>query len=684
MLESCNNYHMSTRPPGVGPLPGVDENDRLERDTVAHFQSAVPTDRFIFRDERQSDKGVDCSLEALLDNGATNLRSHVQLKGTTDDVLNADGTFSKTVKTSNLNYLLNGPSPIYVIWLSKLNEMRYVWAREEVSRLNQKNPAWFEQETVTFRFSTMLDATGWDDIHQRIIQEGRLHREQHDCLLKAGTSEGVAFEINPETLALRTPDQAYQFIISSGFAAVSAGYPRQVIQQSQILSPSKVAEPMVQLVLGFAHYILGHFFNARGHLGSVAADTSGLSDIDLHLLGSLKSTCDYQIGCLTYIEWEKQQQLIEAQAPAYFKRQLRLDRARLSHLSAKDDERRIQYLKEVQELSDAIEADSHSTLSMKLHAAIVRLHAECTEANAALIHTVFAFLIREKTNVPPFTTRTLANHESAIASIQNMYKKTESLVQRAIESNHPIHYADALHLRLFFHIISTTNALLMHMSFAEAKYVIPTDEFERILGEIQSLHGIYQQADDTEGAVRALMLLANWYDINDKEQETIVTAREVLQISRALGYTRHIAPAEEHINGKTIYRQTVSELHEDKDGSIERWAEKTDEDLLAFARIYQAVHFLPDDRIANVVSSMMGTRSMCSERLTWCQHFELHEDLTHLDSQVTRYAKPRDWTGFCSLYRHRTRTELPVVAAIDKFKTIFCSTCDRRSPKQCA
>jgi hypothetical protein len=684
MLESCNNYHMSTRPSGFGPLPGVDGNDQLERETVARFQSEIPNDRFIFRDERQSDKGIDCSLEALVDNGVTNLRSQVQLKGTAEDALNADGSFSKTVKTSNLNYLLNGPSPIYVIWLSTLNQMRYVWAREEARRFYLENPVWAEQESVTIRFSTTLDVAGWDDIHRRIIQEGRLHREQHDCLLKAGASEDVAFEINKETPSLRTPDKAYQFILSSGLAAVSAGYAKQVIQQSMILSLSQLSGSAVQLVLGYAHYILGHFFSARGHLGSAASDTHGLSDIDLHLLGSLKSTCDYQLGCIAYTEWEQQQQRIEAQAPEYFRRQIRLDRVRWSHMSTEDKEKRKLYLTELQRLSNAIETDSKSTLSMKLHAAIVRLHAECAEATSAWIHSVFAFLIRGRTNVPVFTTATIANHEAAVASIQDMYKKTESLLQRAIESKHPIHYAEALHLRLFFHVIYTTTSVLMHISLTKSRVAIPAQEFERTLSEIQALLGIYQQADDTEGAVRAMMLLANWYDINDKGQETILTASKVLQTARALGYARHITSAEQHINGQTTYRQILSRLSDPKDDSIERWAESTDDDLIAFAEIYQAVHFLPRDRIANMISSMKGLRRMCAERLNWCQHLELHEDLTHLDSQATRYAKPRDWTGFCSLYRHRTRTELPVVAAIDKFKTIFCSTCDRRSPKRCA
>jgi hypothetical protein len=63
----------------------------------------------------QCDKGVDGTLEIKIDDHFTNLRSQIQLKSTESITANQDGSVSLSIETSNFNYLLNGPSPLYVL-----------------------------------------------------------------------------------------------------------------------------------------------------------------------------------------------------------------------------------------------------------------------------------------------------------------------------------------------------------------------------------------------------------------------------------------------------------------------------------------------------------------------------------------------------------------------------------------
>src|SRR5262245_53980237 len=98
----------------LGPLPKADRNAELQRRSIAEFQASLPSDKFVFRDERADDAGVDGSLEVLVEGQYTNLRSQVQLKASDSADSNADGSFSVQVRVANLNYLLNGPSAIYV------------------------------------------------------------------------------------------------------------------------------------------------------------------------------------------------------------------------------------------------------------------------------------------------------------------------------------------------------------------------------------------------------------------------------------------------------------------------------------------------------------------------------------------------------------------------------------------
>ncbi len=93
---------------GLGPLPQSDRQSELQELSIRAFQQALPVDRFVLRDERTRDAGVDASLELLIGGRYTNLRSQVQLKGTDSARTNTDGSVSLPVATSNLNYLLNG------------------------------------------------------------------------------------------------------------------------------------------------------------------------------------------------------------------------------------------------------------------------------------------------------------------------------------------------------------------------------------------------------------------------------------------------------------------------------------------------------------------------------------------------------------------------------------------------
>jgi hypothetical protein len=131
---------MSPNPHDLGPLPKSDDNEELQQQSLVAFRAAAPTNLFLVRDERVDDKGVDLVLEAKASGRFTNIRAQVQLKATGETELNGDGSFSFSVATSNLNYLLNGQCPLYAVWIAPRDELRLVWARDEAHRLHAENP----------------------------------------------------------------------------------------------------------------------------------------------------------------------------------------------------------------------------------------------------------------------------------------------------------------------------------------------------------------------------------------------------------------------------------------------------------------------------------------------------------------------------------------------------------------
>ena len=149
-------------------------NESHETDNLGRLPKADRNseEKFIFRDERINDTGVDGSVELKINSRSTNLRAQVQLKSTESNDRNKDDSISIPVTVANLNYLLNGPSPLYVLLIAQNGELRFVWARDERKRLEGTNPDWLEQDYVTLRFQSLLHAGSIDQIHERIQKEG--------------------------------------------------------------------------------------------------------------------------------------------------------------------------------------------------------------------------------------------------------------------------------------------------------------------------------------------------------------------------------------------------------------------------------------------------------------------------------------------------------------------------------
>ena len=184
-------------------LPLSDRQEQLEELSFRAFQNILPIGKFRFRDERGKDKGVDASIELLEGYANTNFRAQLQLKGTDSVNENEDGSIPRSVSVRNLNYLLNVPSALYILYVQPTNELRYVWARDEQRRLDSTNIEWEKQKTVTLLFNNVLNTEAFAVIFERIHREARLSRNVHgdiarplQGILGLGDADGNAIELD--------------------------------------------------------------------------------------------------------------------------------------------------------------------------------------------------------------------------------------------------------------------------------------------------------------------------------------------------------------------------------------------------------------------------------------------------------------------------------------------------------
>jgi hypothetical protein len=267
------------------------------------------------RDERTDDKGVDVALEAKVEirvptkaggeevmHSFTNCRAQGQLKSIDDPEPNQDGSVSYSIDTSNLNYLLNGQSPIYFLWLAPTDELGYAWAKDEWRRLDAEKPDWMSQETFTIRFRNVLDATAVDSIHQRIIREARFSRRLSEAVARSATAEQVVVGINPQSLETSDPARIRDLLMSGGMTIVAAGFGRQVLDLAALLNLADRASPRIQMVFAYAHYTMGRYDQARGLAAEASLKIGALPPQDRNFLATIRNASDYQTGRISLEE----------------------------------------------------------------------------------------------------------------------------------------------------------------------------------------------------------------------------------------------------------------------------------------------------------------------------------------------------------------------------------------------
>lgn len=215
------------------------------------------------------DYGVDATFEVLVDSRPTNCISQIQIKAIRTATLNQDGSISKAIEVSNLNYLLNGPCPIYLLYMADQNRFMFVWAWDVLRQLEVDNPAWRDQGTVTIRFSSDLNDKSLQDIHSRIVRESRARRDFLDIIVRYASHETVKLSIDPKTFKTKTAEEAYQCLLRHGLALVSRGSWREVVEMCSLLSIGQRRRPKISLILGYAHFFEGRYLASMACCGDV-------------------------------------------------------------------------------------------------------------------------------------------------------------------------------------------------------------------------------------------------------------------------------------------------------------------------------------------------------------------------------------------------------------------------------
>lgn len=188
-------------------LPRQDRNHVVEDAALAAFESRVlESGVFTVQGPDRKDYGTDCQLEVAIEGSMTNVRLHVQVKGT-ERPLRDDGSIGVEVTRANLNYLLMNPYSFYVCHHLPTDTLFFCSADAVIRRYEQEKDGWTRQNTITILFTECLTIERLMGLAALARSSARVERDRRTSHAMADPAELSALLRNPAP-ALHVPDDS--------------------------------------------------------------------------------------------------------------------------------------------------------------------------------------------------------------------------------------------------------------------------------------------------------------------------------------------------------------------------------------------------------------------------------------------------------------------------------------------
>lgn len=157
-------------------LPIQNPAQHIQDEAEAAFEQTIRTSNlFDWQQKDRRDYGTDYQIEAIKNNRRTNIRLHIQLKGTEKQ----NKETSTTIQRSNLNYLITQPFSLYVCYDLKTKKL-YAKTAEDVFRSQRSRDSEKLKigKTIKIKFTKELDLTFLAKLHGLSISTGTAERNR--------------------------------------------------------------------------------------------------------------------------------------------------------------------------------------------------------------------------------------------------------------------------------------------------------------------------------------------------------------------------------------------------------------------------------------------------------------------------------------------------------------------------
>ena len=163
-------------------LPKRDSSHRIESQSKTAFRAAISEcEEFVIQSD-EFDYGTDFVIEAMDAGEMTNVRVHVQLKGTNREA-RADGSFAVSVARTNVNYLFMQPGSIFVCYHTPTARLLVRRVDDVVREYEHRGNDWYDQQTVTVRFKETFDHSFQQSLKEYVVASAKGERDRRRNLV---------------------------------------------------------------------------------------------------------------------------------------------------------------------------------------------------------------------------------------------------------------------------------------------------------------------------------------------------------------------------------------------------------------------------------------------------------------------------------------------------------------------
>jgi hypothetical protein len=258
-------------------LPKDSRNNHLEVISKNYFRPLFDPERFVVKEET-IDNGVDFRFEIKSNYKVTGFGFNFQLKSTESITHNIDGSYSKSLETSNIEYLLNNGQPaFYGFYIDAEKKFYFTSLKKVIRDLNTKNPNWQDQANHTVRFTEKLDAESISDIYNIALTEGQMFRKIQGTLAEnIGQLHSTEKIIIDTDYHVTADSDTISFIENYGLLLIDQCRWNDVIAMYKKSTAEKKVSVKYNLAVGVSFYYAGEYFKALDFLKEAYKNISHL------------------------------------------------------------------------------------------------------------------------------------------------------------------------------------------------------------------------------------------------------------------------------------------------------------------------------------------------------------------------------------------------------------------------